>query len=109
MLSNNRAVCNLNKVNYAQFFYRTKRGLTSPTLPKYPTANGTKLEGMFCKVSPDDAPETAEQAARRLGILDVWIPVCVLQFSSTHAIEYTGSKAKSIWKEYCRRIFKKEK
>lgn len=79
-----------------------------PTLPKYPTAHSEKLEGNFVKVHPDDPLETAEQTACRLGILDVWKPICVLQFSSTHAIEYTGDKAKSIWKEYCLRIFKKQ-
>lgn len=108
MLSDNRAVCNLNKVNYARFFYRNQWKQVRPTLPKWPTARCEKLEGNFVKVSPDDPLETAEQAARRLGILDVWKPVCVLQFSSTHAIEYTGDKAKSIWKEYCRRIFKQK-
>ena len=107
MLKDNRAVCNLNKVNYARYFYRSQFGQERPTLPKYPTAHGTKLEGNFAKVSPDDPIETAEEAARRLRVLDIWTPICVLQFSSTHAIEYSGAKAKSIWKEYCRRIFKK--
>ena len=53
--------------------------------------------------------ETNIARLKRLGMIDVWIPVTRLQFANTHSLEYHGAKALSIWKEWCARQFNKKK
>ena len=110
---NNRTVVDLKKVAYVNFFWSNGKGNHRIIKPKQLTYNGT--------VMPDDEAnepavhhpkfpdETNIARLKRLGMIDIWIPVCRLQLSNTHALEYTSKKAISIWKEWNARIFGKKK
>ena len=105
MIQDNRIVCDLAKVQYARFFYRNQYGETVNLLPKHPTVHAMKFD-------PDDmhinGKETLIAYAHRTKCLDVWTPEVKLQVQANHSLTYTGEKATNIWKEWCRRQFKKK-
>lgn len=108
MWKDNRIVLNLSKVTFGRFYYRNQWGQLTDVLPpkEIITVHGVKFaanESMY------GSTERAIDAAKRLGMLDVWIPEVKFQLTANHQIVYTGDKAKSLWKEYCRRIFNKKK
>ena len=112
MTRNNHIVCDLNKVSYAKHCYESQHQQTYRTKPRMPTVFGEGIPEGFHKEIPgrkETYAETNIEAARRLGILDVWTPVTRLQFANCHAIEYTGEKAQSIWKAWNEKIFSKQK
>ena len=111
MTRNNHIVCDLNKVSYAKHYYENQHGQTYRTRPTSHTSRGEAIPEGFHKAIPgrkETYAETNLEAARRLGILDVWTPVTRLQFANCHAIEYTGEKAQSIWKAWNEKIFNKQ-
>ena len=107
MKDNNRIVVDLNKILHAELYYETFNcGVTyrRHTKPKWATFNGQDV------IESDRLYKTGESALSyltRRGMLDKWYPVLILQASNNHSLRYTGIKAMSIWKEYNRRIFKK--
>ena len=102
--ADNRIVVDLNKVQYARFRYRTRCGRYSiDLLPTEPTYLGKTI-------SPEDIAygtnNTMLQVAKERGLCDVWIPFLTLTITANKHITYTGKKACSIWKEWCKRQFK---
>lgn len=113
MIRNNHIVCDLSKVIYAKHYYENQHGQTRRLLPGNETSFGEILKAnQFHRHIEGDKStyaETEVEAAKRLGIIDVWQPVTRIQFANSHAIEYTGAKAQSIWQAWNERIFSKQK
>jgi hypothetical protein len=105
MRSNNRVVCDLNKAQWARYGYVNQHGDTMPVLPIGPSVH--------CLVfNPSDKHMIEEcsmlEYATAHNLLDVWKPFVKFQFSANHSLTYTGDKAKTMWKEWGRRIFNKK-
>jgi hypothetical protein len=92
----NRIVVDLNKVQFARFFYTNQYKGFSNTIPDWPTVRGTPITGVWDTMR-----------AGILGMIDEWYPCLLLKLQANHSLTYTGEKAKSIWKEWNKRIFKK--
>lgn len=97
----------LRKVSHATFFFETADGqCRAKHRPKVTTVHG--------RVIQDDEPafplathpgETAGQRARRLGLVDRWIPVIVLRVSSADKLRFTGERAENLWAAWNARVF----
>lgn len=101
---NNRIVIDLNKVQWALFGYRNQYGDYRQLKPKFSVHGKVydKKEKMF------GTTETAFEVATRRAIIDKWTPELKLQLTANHTLTYTGDKAKSLWAEWNRRVFKKK-
>jgi len=105
MISNNRIVCDLNKVQWARFFYRNQYGNIVNVKPTKPTVRALEFD-------PDEMHingiETLISNAKRFNLLDHWTPEVKFQLTANHSLTYTGKKAVSLWKEWNRRMFNKK-
>ena len=104
MTSDNYTVVDLNKVSYAKFYYANQDGDRRRIKPNYETVHNDRVDKNAIVFG---TTKTMLVYAAECGILDDWTPVCKLQLSNSHVLRYTGDKAKSIWKEWNKRIFKK--
>lgn len=116
MNTNQRTVLDLGKVAYANFFWRsTRQGITHtvPLKPRFPTYDGLVIPKDIKRIQPECEGEmlneTMLEYAKRMHLVDNWIPVVKLQLTNSHTLEYTGEKAQSIWKAWNERQFKKKK
>ena len=105
-MTNNRIVCDLNKAQWAHYGYTNQHGQKIPILPIGPTVHGCLFE-VDAKHMTEEC--TMLEYATKQHILDRWTPYVKFQFSANHSLTYTGDKAKAVWKEWGRRIFKKGK
>lgn len=97
----------LRKVSYATFFFETADGqCRAKRRPKGMTVHGHTVE--------EDAPalhlashpgETVGQRARRLALVDRWVPVIVLRVSSADKLRFTGERAEKLWDAWNARVF----
>jgi hypothetical protein len=94
----NRIVVDLGKVQFARFFYTNQYNNFRNTLPAWPTVRNSELKGVW---------DTFR--AGILGLIDEWYPCTLLKLQANHSLTYTGEKAKSIWKEWNRRIFNQKR
>ena len=101
---NNRIVVDLDKVQWAKLYYVNQYGDESAVVKKH-SCHGSSHNPKEIAFGPSI---TMEQYAIMRGIKAVWTPVCHLQLTANHSLDYKGSKAKSIWKEWNRRIFNKK-
>ena len=112
MIKDNRIVVDLNKVQYARFYYRNQYNQTIDKLIKDSksfTIRLTRYDKDELAMAHNDHPlETCYQRAKRLGQVDVWTPEIKLQLQANHSLIYTGAKAKSLWDAWCKRQFKKK-
>jgi hypothetical protein len=109
MRTTNKTVLDLKKVQHATFNYRNQYGQYSHVKPKHPTVAGAGVSNepaMYHHMYPG---ETMLERAKRRNLLDVWTPVVEFQLTANHSIAYIGDKAVSLWKEWNRRIFSKQK
>jgi len=53
--------------------------------------------------------ETEWQRAERLGLLDVWTPVCSFQLTANHSVTYTGKKAIAMYAAWRAKVFSNNK
>jgi hypothetical protein len=105
MRTDNRIVVDLNKVAYAWRGYVTLCGnFKRYRKPEY-TVHGQEFVIDNLVYMGD---ETLLDRAKRLQLLDTWIPYTTLQLSNYHSLTYTGEKAESIWKAWCEKIFNKK-
>jgi hypothetical protein len=104
---NNRIVVDLNKVVYAILKYHNQWGQVRMTKPKagFFTIAGTEYSKTELQFG---SKELLFDYAKRRDSLDVWVPVCKLQLQASHSLSYSGKKALSIYKEFCRRQFKRK-
>ena len=110
MSAKNNVVFDMNKVQYARFFYRNQWGNTKVKKPKYSTygVEFNPEELAFANTS-NDKKMTLLEKAKQLGILDRWTPVIRLQFASNHSLTYTGARAISIRDTWNAKQFKPKK
>lgn len=103
MFNHNKIVVDLNKVQYASFGYRNQFDQFKHLKPKF------SVHGVVYNPSEKAyaSEETVFEQATRLGCADHWIPEVHLQLQANHSLRYTGIKAKAVWKEWQRRIYKK--
>lgn len=105
---NNRIVCDLNKVQWAEFSYINQHGHKTFFKPvRYSVYGVTYDKDELALYHADYPKETVIQRATRLGILDVWTPQIILKFSANETLVYTGEKAISIHKTWCAKIYGK--
>ena len=110
MPKDNRIVVDLNKVQYARFFYRNQYGQTVNVLPPKPTVMALEFDPdeFRFRTTSKEPKETLISYATRKELLDVWVPEVRFQVQANHSLTYTGTKAVSLWKEWGRRMFKKK-
>jgi hypothetical protein len=107
-MNTNRTVVDLNKVQYADFFYRNQYGMIRYSKPLH-TAYGSPLSDDIYAPEVNGWPRESMLArAKRRKLLDVWTPQLVLVLQANKSLTYTGKKAQSIYKEWCAKIFKKK-
>ena len=100
-------VCDLRKVQYCSFGWRSNSGSFRRTKPRKPTVQGQEFK---CDANLYGGfGESMLSYAKRMGLLDTWTAVVRLQFAANHSLVYTGKRAQRIWREYQRRIFGKGK
>ena len=104
----------LNSVSHAEFFYVQQDGLKIKTLSMIPqgcSAHGSIFNGAEYAWPYDIKypSETKCERARRLGVLDVWQPVCVYQFRNNHSKTFKGTTAKKRWAQYNEHIFNRKR
>lgn len=108
--SNNRIVVDLNKCQHAAFWYVNQYGQVVDTISPN---KSVRLDWVFdftlAFYHPDYPGETTLARAKRLNLLDIWIPVCQFQLTANHSLTYTGDKAVSMWKAWREKIFNKNK
>jgi hypothetical protein len=103
--TNNSIVVDLNKVQFASFYYRNQYGNVRKLKPRKMTVHGALVSPFDTHVT-EKIPMT--KYAEKYQLVDVWMPVLRLQLTANHSLKYTGKKAISIWKEWQRRIFKRK-
>lgn len=100
-----RVVCDLKKVQYASYHYVNQYGDTSDYFRRH-TCHGSSYDPKAIVLGKGIM---MEDYAIMKGVKDIWTPVVTLQFAANHSVEYKGARAKSIWAEWNRRQFKKQK
>ena len=113
MLKNdNNKIVDLKKVAYTHFYYTNlEDNIHVRNKPQQPTVAGQAFDtNAFAYPWLLEYPlETALERAFRLGILDIWIPCCVVQLSNGHSLRYTGKKALAIDAAWRAKIFTDKK
>ena len=110
MKKDNKIIVDLNKVQHARLYYENQFGDKVEKALEH-SSRGVQYNPMALafNLTSDMILETLEHRAVRLKIKDIWTPVCRLKLTANECLEYTGDKAISIYKEWCKRIFKKGK
>jgi len=106
MITNNKIVVDLSKVQWARFGYRNQDGDWRDKLPDNPTVHNqffTKSEIVF-----GHEAMTMLDYAMENHLLDIWTAELKLKLTANCCLTYTGDKAKSLWKAYCERQFSKK-
>jgi hypothetical protein len=105
---NPQRTIDFNKVQWADYWYENQEGLRLRTKPTVLTVRGVSVLLLGKAASHPDYPsETMEERARRLGIVDRWIPVCHLIFSANRNLTYKGEQAVKVWKQYNSHVYAK--
>lgn len=97
------------KVIMVRYWYKNQdNSCQKGRLPKRPTIFGDEI-------GPDELIERGIlhynkiEVARLEGKLDIWTPVCQVVLQAHHSLVFTGGKAKSIWREWNKQIYGKDK
>lgn len=108
-IRNNRIIVDLNKVQYAHFYYTNQYGISVNREPNYPTVRSQSIApDDFALFHPDWPKETILRRAMRLGLLDVWTPTLYLKLQANSCLIYTGDKAISIYNAWKEKVFGKK-
>lgn len=105
-MNDNRKVVDLKKVQWASLYYTNGRGNVLDKKPEYYSVNGaTIMCDDYAYPHMEYPMETCLERAKRLDILDTWVPRCTLQLTANHCLVYEGEKALAIWKAWRAKIF----
>jgi len=115
MQRSNRTVFDMSKVSYARLFYRAvcidnyacAKGIELEVKPDYPTVCGDRIQPD--KFYDSITGETELQAARRLGVLDYWMPVWKCVLNNGHTLEFKMGRATELDKAWRAYVFGKTK
>jgi hypothetical protein len=100
-MSKTQRVINFSKVQWADYWYEQQDGITSRVMPRMITVRGIEVASMGVAASHHDYPhETMYERAARLGIVDIWTPVCSLIINANKSLHYRGEQATKIWNTY---------
>jgi hypothetical protein len=110
MRKDNKIVVDLNKVQWARFYYRNQYGQTKDRLPTYYSVRLAIVNDHERVLWHPDRPiESTFDAAKRLDILDIWQPEITLKLTANEYLIYTGAKAISINECWNAKVFGKGK
>lgn len=98
---NNHIVVDLNKVQYAKFYYINQYGNIRYTMPAFSTVrNEIVNDEIMAAFHPEHPGETIHARAKRLNLVDVWGVQLVMKLQANSSLIFTGEKAKSLWKAW---------
>lgn len=101
---------NLRKAHSARLWWENQLGMKAKSKPKTPTVHGTALDcSALAMRLPDELDETLLERATKRGILDIWKPVCRVDFSSRVQEFFQGERALSIYAAWAGIVFSKQK
>jgi hypothetical protein len=104
----NRTVLDLNKVQWAKFFWQNQYGDIKTYKPKKPTLYGCTIDtDSFCMAREGETREKVSDRIKRLGREDRWFPTVVFQLAANHNVTFTGDKANIMWQAWGEKIFNK--
>lgn len=105
-MKDNRIVIDLNKCQYARFYYKNQYGEVVNLLPKRPTVHAHEFNPEEMHVLRS---MTMGEYARTHKLLDRWEPYVRFQLQANRSLTYSGEKAISLWDAWCKKIFKAKK
>jgi len=109
MRKDNRIIVDLNKVQWMRFYYVNQYGQTNNTIINFPTIRSSAIYPEQLAAHHPLYPGEAElERAKRLDLLDVWTPVCVLKLTANECLQYTGDKAIAMRDAWQAKIFGKK-
>jgi hypothetical protein len=92
------------KVIWAKLYYKNQEGSKTPHLSSSPTVHGEFIVNPDEDALPRDLAypgETRLERARRLDLLDVWIPRCEMLIYCRELIVWERQRALDMYKAYC--------
>ena len=105
---NPQRTIDFNKIQWADYWYENQEGLRLRTKPSGVTVRGISVLLLGRAAAHPDYPgETMEERARRLGIVDRWMPICHLIINANKNLTYGGREAIKIWKQYNAHVYGK--
>jgi hypothetical protein len=107
MSATSQITVDFRKVQWCAYFYINQEGLQKRCKPVRPTVRGLEIGDDVALAHPDYPQETMLERAKRLGILDVWTPKCVLHISANRCLCFSGKKAVTIHLAYRKYIYDK--
>lgn len=110
MKKDNKILVDINKCQWAKFYYRNQYGQTSPVLPMFQSVRGeyvsSKDLALFHPLYPG---ESMLERAYRLELIDSWQPEITFKLTANECLVYTGDKAISMNELWKAKIFGKKK
>lgn len=101
---------NLRKAHAARLWWTNQWGMKAKSKPATPTVHGQVIDVHALAMRlPDELDETMLERAMKRGILDVWRPVCRVDFSSRVHEFFQGDRALKIYAAWAAEIFSKQK
>ena len=104
---------NLRKAHSARLWWENQWGMKSKLKPEAPTVHGQVIDGSALAARLPEAPlhadETLLERATRRQLLDVWKPVCRVDFGSRVQEFFRGERALKIYAAWAAEIFGKTK
>lgn len=100
----------MKKVQWATYHWINGKGDERPYKPSLPTVNNEPISAKALAWPYDLAfpGELAVEKAKRLGILDVWKPVCRLHITANRTLTFVGERATRMWRAYNEYIYNKK-
>jgi len=105
-------IIDIKKAYYASHWYENEHGHRCKNKPAVPTVCGSLIQSPHEYSYPPnhDFPlETIEEKAKRLGMIDTWMPVVEFTFGSRQIVTYKGKKAITLWLAWNKRVFNSSK
>jgi len=106
MKNDNKVVCDINKVQYAELFFVNQYGNKRLKMPEHPSVRGDEFNpDAICLGS---GSMSMMEYATKNKMLDIWTPVAEFQYASNHFLSFTDDKALSMWQAWKAKIFGKK-
>ena len=106
----NRIILDLNKCQYARFYYRNQHGDTRDVLPAPGTMSirGCDVDKTANALPHPNYPlESLYARAKRLGLLEDWQPEVFFKLTANAGVIYWGAKAVVMYDAWKAKIFGK--
>lgn len=101
-IHNNNIVVNLSHVQHGRLVYVNQYGQALNFEPDFSTVRGDSISHntLLAFPHPMYPGETELERAKRLNLLDVWVPHLYLKLAANSYLIYSGSKALSLWRAW---------